>query len=320
MTLIPEHVDTFFSTARERHSIYLRRKTGQKPPYTTDPIFQYWRFCNVFREIDKTTAWFREHVREPMRARPEVLLATVVFRFFNRIGTGGAIFQQIEIEPETGDRSTAWERFSMTGSTNHLKRAIVAYIGLRGPYVTGSYIVKTPEGFSKLDGVLEILRRFYSEKGSGDYESLWCQQAQLLLDYPGLGLEHISNWLESTFYYIGHFTAYEIVSDLRWTDLLSKAPDILTWANPGPGATRGLNYLHGRIRTKTPPKDQLVAEMRELLSMSRDSKYWPQGGKATTALEWPKWEMRECEHWLCETFKYIRARDTGQGPRQRFRP
>lgn len=330
MTLITDRVDLFFSTARERHSIYLKRKAGLPYPWSEDPIFNRWRFCCVFRELDKTTAWFRENIREPMRSKPEVLLATVVFRLFNRIGVGESIFKQIMLGEKLLGKlgSTAWDLFLQTGDTDYLKWSILNYVGARGPYVTGSYIVKTPDGYNKLDGVLKVIEWFCQKETIVEQKPfpLWRHTAEGLVNwYINQSLQMLAEWLERNFEFIGHFTAYEIVSDLRHTDLLKYAEDILTWANPGPGATKGLNYLHGRDPNKTSPKSQLVEEMRELLALSRDASYWPQGGKATAqlaknALDWPKWEMREVEHFNCELAKYVRARDTGQGTRQRFRP
>jgi hypothetical protein len=57
--------------------------------------------------------------------------------------------------------------------------------------------------------------------------------------------------------------------------------------------------------------------MKGLLRDSRDAKFWPQGGKATAkaaqnALYWPKWELREVEHTLCEFDKFERTR-LGEG-------
>jgi hypothetical protein len=43
---------------RERHNIYLRRKAGKPKPWTEDPILQRNYFCNVYRELDKTTVCF----------------------------------------------------------------------------------------------------------------------------------------------------------------------------------------------------------------------------------------------------------------------
>ncbi len=133
MTLIPDRVEEYFRIARERHSIYLKRKAGEPAPWTEDCILANWKFTNVFRELDRTTVWFREHVREPMRSRPEVLLATVVFRLYNRITTGEAIFCQ-ESLCNGGELpgETAWEAFLRMGDVGMLRAAILQYCG-EGP-------------------------------------------------------------------------------------------------------------------------------------------------------------------------------------------
>ncbi len=96
--------------------------------------------------------------------------------------------------------------------------------------------------------------------------------------------------------------AYEVVTDLRHTRYLRNAPDIDTWAVAGPGAIRGLHRLHGRPYKRALSQEQACAEMRELLAMSR------------TALPdfVPPLELREIEHSLCETDKWLRVIE-GQG-------
>jgi len=41
--------------ATERMLIWQRRQKGVKPPYTKDPILQKYRFCNIYRELDRQT-------------------------------------------------------------------------------------------------------------------------------------------------------------------------------------------------------------------------------------------------------------------------
>ena len=90
--------DEFFSTARERYQIKLRREAGHPRPWTKDPIFNEWRFTNVHREDDRTTVWFRENIRGSLAQRDihfdsllRILEATLIFRWFNRIETGEMI-------------------------------------------------------------------------------------------------------------------------------------------------------------------------------------------------------------------------------------
>jgi hypothetical protein len=124
-------------------------------------------------------------------------------------------------------------------------------------------------------------------------------------DQEGLTLEALWSWLKQ-FPYLGDFSAYEIVTDLRHTPLLCNATDIMTWANPGPGAMRGLNVLHGRDWNFKQPKRKFIEEMQVLLSISDDPEMWPR--------EWPALEMRDIEHSLCELLKYTRG-----SSRQKFK-
>lgn len=289
---IVRNAKRFFAYAHERYQIHLNRSAGLQKPWTNDKILQSCRFCQVFREDDRTTVWFRRNVRDRLRDSPKVLLATVVFRMFNRIESGEAIFRDDDLI----DGSSAFDSFLRTGNTYDMKRALVHRQG-SGPYVTGAYIISTPGGYSKLDGVLEILRRFYKRKNEWQH---WLDRD------PGAnecGLEAAHEFL-SEFDYLGRFHSYEIVTDLRHTALLERAPDIMTWASPGPGARRGICRAHGRGLDWRPSREYQIGAMRDLLLLSRDARMWPAA--------WPAWEMRDVEHTLCEFDKYERIR-LGQG-------
>lgn len=302
----------FFLYARERQAVLHRRQSGQARPWTEDAILDTYRFCNIYREDDATTQWFRRWVRDPLRSSPDVLLATALFRWFNRITTGEAIFRQLGDYTPNGQGSirTAWDQFLLDGRTESLRTAVLQHCG-RGPYVTGAYIIKTPDGMNKLDGVLWCVGQFREQCVRG---RVWRQFAESLIAGPGEHtLMEVWDWLRK-FPYLGDFMAFEIVTDLRHTDLLCRAPDIYTWANPGPGAMRGLNRLHGRQLGHSQPKHVFVCEMRELLRLAEGEfqHVWPHRIGFDV-------EMRDIEHTLCEFDKYERVR-LGQGaPRGKYR-
>lgn len=284
-------VARFFKYARSRHQIYLLRQRGlRRDKLTSDPIFKKYRFTNVFRELDKTTAWFREHVRDPMSLDTDVMLATTVFRMLNRIEVGEAIFCQNDFS-----RNNAFAIFCHSGDVRPMRKVIKDFCG-NGPYVTGAYIITSPPGYSKLDGVLSILQGFWKNSG-------WKDAAKQMVKDRST-LETAWLWYKCQLYF-GKFHSYEIVTDLRWTCLLDHASDTMTWCSVGPGARRGLNRVHGRDKTDHGKNTyEMLVEMRRLLESSNSNDLWP--------TEWPKWEMRDVEHTLCEFDKYERVR-LGEG-------
>lgn len=305
-------IERFFAYARARHECYLMKQSD--PAWETkDKILWKYRFTNVFRDLDKTSAWFINHVRDPMSKRrdPNIMLATALFRLTNRIETGEAIFCDDDL---LGGHS-AFDEYVETGKTAPLLKSIKKRMGNRGPYVTGGYIISSPPGYSKLEGMLRVVDDFRKqerpmvETGAG-----WdWQRATMHLQNHRFSLQQVHAWLRQ-FNYFGPFHAYEIVTDLRHTFLLNRAPDILTWANPGPGCRRGANRVFGRhYKSKDADRDQLIHEMRELLQHSRFKKNWPQDK------DHPPWEMRDVEHTLCEFDKYSRVLNGEGRPRGVYR-
>ncbi|HXK38021.1 MAG TPA: nucleotide kinase domain-containing protein [Candidatus Paceibacterota bacterium] len=54
------------SFTHERINIWKKKVSGAQPPYTTDPILDKYRFCNIFREFDRQTIAFHE-LLNPLR-------------------------------------------------------------------------------------------------------------------------------------------------------------------------------------------------------------------------------------------------------------
>lgn len=287
-TLLERGAVPFFAYARARQEIMIRRACGESPPWTRDPVLSKYRFCNVFREDDRTTVWFREHVREKLTEEQQ-LFAAVTFRWFNRVTTGEVLVQHRLLEE--------WD--------SSLARSVLCNLH---PLVTGAFVVKTPNGMSKLNGLVWCI------------EHVWARREELLAELtrhrPSGRALRAAHTLLRTLPFLGSFMAYEVVTDLRHTSLLDEASDIQTWAAMGPGAARGLARLLGlplKHWNYTSPvaQEEMLAHARELLELSRDRRFWPE--------DWRQWEMRDIEHSLCEWDKFERAR-LGEGrPKQLLR-
>lgn len=293
--------ESFFAYARKRYQLMLDRTSGFPPPWTDDPILRDYRFCNVFREDDKTTKFIREHVPHKGYGL-RYLGALVIARWFNRIETIERLLPPDGTSPPYFEQNLLFRWDPQHDGLDAWESAVRERLAGVKPLVTGAYMIKTPAGMDKLSGLLWCLRQFLPH----------AIHLQVHIDEETT-LEGVWERLRE-FPYLGDFMAYEIVTDLRHT-LMKTAPDINTWANPGPGCARGIDRLLGLPvgtlkRHQKVDREKMMGVMQNLLASSRNDKHWP--------ARWPKWEMREVEHTLCEFDKYERAL-FGQGtPKQKY--
>lgn len=337
----------------ERHAVHVRREVLKlDPPWTADKVIRSNFFTNPFRENDRTTIWLRENIRDPLAEDDDVLFAVLLFRWFNSIPTGQWLMdvplkppsQGGEVGMRSGD-SLFWFRPDWTKRSDRiasLKRALDNRQADGHALFGGAYIIKLENGKRKHHSVIDTI------------SSVWRAEGLDLLEHardcPTLELLHkrlvLIPWL-------GPFMAYEVVTDLRHTWIGRQAHDICSWANPGPGAFRGLRRLLGmsvdRRQDKSVPGGHrgAVDLMRRLLEILREElpMRWREyaasawmlkpAGPPTVApalqtlpaseygltlpksvRELPPIEMREVEHSLCEFDKYERAR-TGHGGRMK---
>jgi len=286
-------IKRFFEFVKERHAIYIRRTRGDPWPWTDDLILQAYKFTNVFRELDTGTIWLRENILEPYADHPELLFNIALYRHYNYWPLAEEILGKFGM---VDDINRGIEPF------HDLIEFVRKYKIKYGRAFTGAHMINCMRGMDKIMYVFGV--------SAFDF---WMNRHRLW---------KADDTLKSTFNRIlsiigyGPFLSYEVVTDLRHTKYLKDAGDIMTWANPGPGAQRGVLRLCDISNFKDsahPPSVDIsfcIDVMRHLLDKSVG--YMP---------DWmPLLEMRDIEHSLCEWDKYERVR-LGQGrPRSKYRP
>lgn len=285
-------VEEFFLFMKERHNVYVRRAKGQPFPWTADEILSTYRFCNVYRELDKVTVWVREHVREPFSNHKLLWLMLCAARQINHPDTLAELIADKKAWPHT---LRSWDPERMRTIMNDRKA--------RGEQVyTGAYMLTNV--LDKNDNSQPHDKPFFTAHRvlaplvgiSGAMErAASCSMA----DTHGL-LRAQFGW--------GGFLSYEVTCDMRWTRYGARWADVNTFAFAGPGAVRGLNRLLQVSKDCVLAPPVALKMMRALLSESKS--FWPRA--------WPKLELREIEHSLCEFDKYERVR-LGEGrPRAKY--
>ena len=214
---INDPVLRLFAFMRERHAIYTRRSAGQKPPWTDDPILRDYRFCNIYRNLDRVTRWIHDNWCMPNKGDPDLWFAMCVARLLNLPESMEAVGYPVP-----------WDLIKFG-------RAIKKHKEAGGKCFNAAYIVSTNGiAMDKLAYIAhDVLTPLWKNRESlrpraGDTLMSW--QLHLMM-YNGMG----------------NFISAQVVADAKYFDPhLLRASDHATFAAPGPGSIRGLEVIEGR--------------------------------------------------------------------------
>lgn len=296
----PKALATFMEL---RHRIYLKRLSGQPAPWSDDWVLNKYRFCNIFRELDTVTIWIRKNIREPFAQHPHLWFMLAIARYINRPETLAELIATPGAWPSHPDFTPA----AMT-------QVLVSRAERGLPVYTGAYMIRA-ESCPDREWYSWSKHRYICEIVLG---RLWEERAQIeaTLAADGVSLQSVWSLVVDNAYFIGWggFMTYEWVTDLRHTRYLSHAADIVTWANAGPGAIRGLNRVFERDLKQGLRPSESCREMKLLMDWLNDPRnnLWP--------IEFARLEMRDIEHSLCEFDKYQRVLSGEGRPRSCYDP
>jgi hypothetical protein len=285
-------IDGFFKFINLRHRIYVRKERGEPRPWTKDPILHEGKFTNIYRMLDRVSKYAKREILD--RFKPwkrkhatQLVFEVIAFRLFNWPPTFILLKDLIRGE---------WDE-------DEAKR-ILHKAQSRGKKIfTGAYIVSNMgETRPKIDIVCEAVteaHRLAPKLVAGIRNNRTLKNATFLIErlVPCCGM----------------FIAYEIVCDLRWTPLLTNASDILLWANPGPGAKKGIHWL--KFGDDARPTGICVDYDTEMCALMFDSR---RPGRLRDYMQ--PLEMRDIEHSLCEWQKYLRVKFKGGKLKSKYAP
>ena len=270
-----KYLDDLMFWVGERERIRIKKERRERRPWSSDVILNTYRFCNVERERDTVTKWIHTNWLHPNLNDPTLPMALAVARMVNWPDTLADLGYPRVWNPHHFIMTL--EARKLTG----LKVWTAAYM------ITGGY---SAGGEAKEAIIARVLTGLHSQLAKIpilDSDSL--EVAAEKLKTPG----------------IGSFLSAQIVADLKFAPLLSKAKDWSTWCAPGPGSTMGLNFLHGRGNKAIGEKQFIneVNEVRELL--------------AAAGVHIDAQNTQNC---LCEFSKYVRAKHFGDRLKSGYTP
>jgi hypothetical protein len=280
-----EMEELFVYWVKEREAIRIKKEAGAPKPWTDDPIFQTYKFCNVRREDDTVSKWVTENWIKPNDPHPNMWFAMIVARLFNWPPTLDLIGFPERPFPEVRE---FWRRCLKDKRDNFNAKVF-----------TGAYLVST-NGVSmdKIDYILDrvLTPIWIGGQSPTHFESAW--------NHGPLSLEDYWTHLRQ-FDGLGSFMAGQVIADLKFTSDLKDAPDWWTWAPLGPGSIRGLNRIHGRPLEKGLNQEKGLKEMLVLQEL------------LIQELDW-KLPVHNVQNCCCEFDKMIRVKNGEGRPRSLY--
>jgi hypothetical protein len=104
--------------------------------------------------------------------------------------------------------------------------------------------------------------------------------------------------------------AGQVVDDWTWTPLLSQPSDEYTWAPQGPGSLRGFNRLKGLPLNTRHKSKEWCEQLQE----------WRQCVINKLGAEYEDLNLMSLQNCLCETDKFLRAKNGEGRPRSYYKP
>ena len=213
-----EVYDLYWYFAYERQNIFIKKLNGESAPWTTDPIFQDYKFCNFYRVIDRVSQYLLKNViyNGKSYSDEDMLFRIFLFKLFNKESTWELLLNNF--------KDITLNNFNISQYSNVLEKAISNGIKI----YNDAYISCANKAFGydrKHDNHLALLNKMFNEDKIQN-KIVKCET-----------MEEAFNIIKS-YPLIGNFMAYQLVTDINYSEVVNWKEDEFTIA--GPGSLRGI--------------------------------------------------------------------------------
>ncbi|WHP18932.1 nucleotide kinase domain-containing protein [Cellulomonas sp. ES6] len=269
-----EVLRSYWFVAAERQRVYHQRLRGAPPPWTTDLILSTYRFTNAYRAADRVSQDLIQVQYRGPQAPDDLLLRTILYRFFNKPSTWRAI--------EDAVGTVSLEAFDVARINNSLERLMRRGQTIYSP----AYIIPPPKFGARRKHLNHLLLAQHILESGATQSVLGARTMRDVFDtissYPSLG----------------PFLAFQLTVDLNYSTLLDFEEDQFVVA--GPGARSGIAKCFA---------DTGGASHEDIIRWAVDNQEeeFAYYGLEFQDLFGRRLALIDCQNLFCETDKYARV-------------
>ena len=272
-----EVYDLYWYFACERQNIFLKKKSGEPAPWTKDKILQEYKFCNSYRVNDRVSQYLLKEViyNGKKYSDSSMLFRIILFKLFNKESTWELLLNKFE--------DITLETFDTRKYSEILENAISSGVKI----YNDAYISCANKAFGydrKHDNHLALLDKMFNKDKI--YEKIEkCKT-----------MEEAFNIIKS-YPLIGNFMAYQLVTDINYSEIVNWSEDEFTVA--GPGSLRGIKKCFidkGKMSNEDIIRYMYEHQDKEFKRLNLDFKRI--GNRPL--------QLIDCQNLFCELDKYCR--------------
>ena len=271
--------DIFWYFAYERQNIWYKKLKEENPPYTDDKILQEYKFCNSYRVLDRVSQYLLKNViyNGKEYSNKDMLFRIILFKLFNKESTWEYLSEKL------GDiilRDFSFDTYN---------KLLLKRKESNEKLYNDAYISCANKAFGyemKHQNHLELLEQMFI-KDKMQNKIIDCKSMKeafnILKEYP----------------LIGNFMAYQLVTDINYSEVVNFREDEFTVA--GPGAIRGIKKCFSNLDGATYEdviKYMYDVQESEFERLKLKFKY----------INGRKLQYIDIQNLFCELDKYLRVR------------
>ena len=277
MKIRDEVYNLYWYFACERQNIFWKKLRGEESPWTDDPILQEYKFCNSYRVNDRVSQYLLRNViyNGKKYSDEDMLFRILLFKLSNKESTWELLLEKFN--------DITLKRFNMKEYSKTLENAIS-----NGEKIyNDAYISCANKAFGydrKHDNHLALLDKMFN-KDKIQNKIPKCNT-----------MEEAFNIIKS-YPLIGNFMAYQLVTDINYSNIVDWKEDEFTVA--GPGSERGIKKSFidkGNMSNEDIIRYMYQNQEIEFKRLNLDFK--PIGNR--------KLQLIDCQNIFCELDKYCR--------------